>query len=247
MDFTVTIDQFDGPLDLMLHLIKEGKLDLFDLNIAQLTDQYLAYINAMQDLHLEIASEYLVELATLIEYKSKKLLPNDKDELQDDYEDESEQLVRRLIEYQKFKEVSQAFEERYQERSLSYDKPASEITNDWIKVDENLEESSPYELIKAMNKVLQRQQLANPYEYHITTKEITMEERMIQLTSRIDHWGNTFSMQQTMDDCQDTYTIVITFIALLDMINSQQLNFTVSNEEVYFTKGVAYGKASSLD
>ena len=88
MDFKVTIDQFDGPLDLMLHLIKEEQLDLFDLDISKLTDQYLNYIHAMQQLHLDIASEYLVELATLIEYKSKKLLPNVKDELEDEYQDE---------------------------------------------------------------------------------------------------------------------------------------------------------------
>ena len=91
MDFKVTIDQFDGPLDLMLHLIKEGELDLFALDIVKLTDQYLRYIHAMQDLHLDSASEYMLELATLIESKSKKLLPNEKEELEDDYEAESEQ------------------------------------------------------------------------------------------------------------------------------------------------------------
>ena len=77
MDFKVTIDQFEGPLDLMLHLIKENKLDLFDLDIDVLTGQYLIYLDSMDQLHLEIASEYLVELATLIEYKSKRLLPKD--------------------------------------------------------------------------------------------------------------------------------------------------------------------------
>ena len=87
MDFKVTIDQFDGPLDLMLHLIKEGELDLFSLDIVKLTDQYLNYIQAMQKLRLDIASEYLVELATLIEYKSKKLLPNDSSDLEEDIEE----------------------------------------------------------------------------------------------------------------------------------------------------------------
>ena len=75
MAFTVTIDQFEGPLDLMLHLIKDNKLDLFELDMDLLTDQYLHYLNAMESMHLEIASEYLAELAGLIEYKSKKLLP----------------------------------------------------------------------------------------------------------------------------------------------------------------------------
>ena len=76
-DFKVSIDKFDGPLDLMLHLIRENKLDLMDLDVSELTAQYIAYLNSMETLHLEIASEYMVELATLIEYKSRKMLPAD--------------------------------------------------------------------------------------------------------------------------------------------------------------------------
>ena len=99
MDFKVTIDQFEGPLDLMLHLIKENKLDLFDLDIDVLTGQYLIYLDSMDQLHLEIASEYLVELATLIEYKSKRLLPKDESVLDEDLEeDPKDRLVRRLLE-----------------------------------------------------------------------------------------------------------------------------------------------------
>ena len=152
MDFKVTIDQFDGPLDLMLHLIKEEQLDLFDLDISKLTDQYLNYIHAMQQLHLDIASEYMVELATLIEYKSRKLLPDVKEELEDDYEDESQQLVERLIEYQKYREVTSQFENLYRERLQMHDKPISEIAGEWVKSDDSFAETSPYELIKAMEK-----------------------------------------------------------------------------------------------
>jgi chromatin segregation and condensation protein Rec8/ScpA/Scc1 (kleisin family) len=77
-EFIITIDQFDGPLDLMLHLIRENKLDLFNLDILALTNQYVAFIRAMEELNLEVASEYLVEMANLLEYKSKKLLPKEK-------------------------------------------------------------------------------------------------------------------------------------------------------------------------
>ncbi len=99
-EFSVTIEKFEGPLDLMLHLIREKELDLFDLDVNILTDQYIAYINSMQEMHLEIASEYLVEMADLIEYKSKKLLPRDDSELADGFEeDPKERLIRRLLEY----------------------------------------------------------------------------------------------------------------------------------------------------
>ena len=128
-EFKVTIENFDGPLDLMLHLIKEKELDLFDLDVNVLTDQYMAYLNAMNEMHLEVASEYLVELASLIEYKSKKLLPKDQSELEDEYEeDPKERLVRRLLEYQQFKEVTSELNELYSERQNLLSKPLSSIT-----------------------------------------------------------------------------------------------------------------------
>ena len=99
-EFSVTINQFDGPLDLMLHLIHEKELDLMNLDVNELASQYIAYIHSMQRLHLEIAGEYLAQLASLIEYKSRQLLPNSKEELEDHYEqDTRETLVRRLLEY----------------------------------------------------------------------------------------------------------------------------------------------------
>ena len=240
MDFKVTIDQFDGPLDLMLHLIEEEQLDLFDLDISKLTDQYLNYIHAMQQLHLDIASEYLVELATLIEYKSKKLLPNVKDELEDEYQDESEQLVERLIEYQKYKEITSQFESLYWERMQMHDKPLAEIAGEWVKSDESFAESSPYELIKAMEKCLKRLQLSQPYEVSITTKEITVDDRVKQLKRKMKDWQGSFTMNKTMEDCHSVYMVVITFLSLLDMVHDGTLTFKVRKDEVYFMKGAAY-------
>ena len=92
MEFKIMIDQFEGPLDLMLHLIRENKLDLFDLDMNVLTEQYLAYLDAMESMHLEIASEYLSELAALLEYKSKKLLPREKAEITEEYEEDLEEV-----------------------------------------------------------------------------------------------------------------------------------------------------------
>ena len=106
MEFQISIDQFEGPLDLMLHLIKTNKLDLMDLDMNTLATQYIAYIAQMKQLQLEIASEYLSELASLIEYKSRKLLPRSEVAIEEEYEeDQREKLVSRLIEYQKYKDV----------------------------------------------------------------------------------------------------------------------------------------------
>ena len=240
MGFKVTIDQFDGPLDLMLHLIKEEQLDLFELDIVKLTDQYLNYIRAMQQLHLDVASEYMVELATLIEYKSRKLLPKNEDVLDDDYVDESEELVNRLLEYQKYREVTENFENLYRERLQMHDKPLSEIAGEWIKVEENFRETSPYELIKAMDKVLKRLQLAQPYEVSITTKELTVDDRIKQLKKKIKEWNGSFTMTKSMEDCNSIYMVVITFLSLLDMVHDGSLTFKVRKDEVYFMKGAQY-------
>ena len=235
MDFKVTIDQFDGPLDLMLHLIREKQLDLFDLDIAVLTDQYLAYIHAMQKLRLDIAGEYLAQLAELVEYKSQKLLPNPPAENPDDYqEDESAMLVKRLIEYQKYKEISTDFQQRFQQREQMHDRPQGEIANEWIKVDEKFGQSDPYALIKAMNRCLNRLQLEQPYEVKITKPEISMEERRGQLRSMFTRSSATFTLEDTMKDCTGLYMVVITFLALLEMINEETLAFTVNGDIVYF-------------
>ena len=242
MEFKVTIENFDGPLDLMLHLIKENELDIFDLDISVLTDQYIEYIHAMEQLKLDVACEYLVELASLIELKSKKLLPNqivDFDE--DEYEQQRENdLVNRLIEYQKYKEVSSRFEQMYQQRSQMHDKPQSEIVNDWITMDEKYDNTSPYALIKAMKNVLSRYQISNPYEISITTPKITVEQRTTQLKKKISQYKETFTLNDTMDDCKDVYDVVVTFLAILDMVNKNYLTFTVKKEEVYFRKGSKY-------
>ncbi|MGI6581203.1 MAG: segregation and condensation protein A [Erysipelotrichaceae bacterium] len=237
MEFFVTIEQFEGPLDLMLHLIKEKELDLFDLDINILTQQYVEYIHAMEQMKLDVASEYLLELATLIEYKSKKLLPNEAAELDDNYQQQQEvDLVNRLIEYKKFKEVSLKLDDLYQERNLKFDKPQSEIVNQWIDINENYESTSAYELIKAMNRCLKRFQLSQPYEVNITQKRISIEDRKKQLKINIKKFNEVFALSNTMYDCRDLYEVVITFLAILDLVNENVLSFTIKDDEVYFKK-----------
>ncbi|HPX33048.1 MAG TPA: segregation/condensation protein A [Erysipelotrichaceae bacterium] len=237
MEFFVTIEQFEGPLDLMLHLIKEKELDLFDLDINILTQQYVEYIHAMEQMKLDVASEYLLELATLIEYKSKKLLPNEAAELDDNYQQQQEvDLVNRLIEYKKFKEVSIKLDDLYQERNLKFDKPQSEIVNQWIDINENYESTSVYELIKAMNRCLKRFQLSQPYEVNITQKRISIEDRKKQLKINIKKFNEVFALSNTMYDCRDLYEVVITFLAILDLVNENVLSFTIKDDEVYFKK-----------
>ena len=240
-EFKVTIDKFEGPLDLMLHLIKEKELDLFDLDVNILTDQYVAYLNAMSEMHLEVASEYLVELAELIEYKSRKLLPRDNSELEDHYEeDPKDRLVRRLLEYQQFKEISESFGRMYQERQEMLSKPVSSIIDEWANTepDDTHYEGNPYDLMRAMRKVLMRIQLQKPIETKYTHREISMEDRELEVRAKLDRLPDTFRFESLLDDCKDMPMFIATFLAVLDLARLHTLVFTVDeNDVIWFSRG----------
>ena len=181
MDFLITLDQFEGPLDLMLHLIKENKLDLFDLDMNVLATQYIDYIHAMQNMHLEVASEYLSELASLIAYKSKKLLPRETVEVEEEYEeDQRDQLVARLLEYQRYKEVSLALKEDYEQRQLHFSRPVSSLVEEWkVPVEsDTLEAQSPYDLMKAMRNGIVRMELYNRMKQRSQSKNYQSKKEL---------------------------------------------------------------------
>ena len=242
-EFNVTIDQFDGPLDLMLSLIRENKMDLMNLDINLLTDQYIAYLNSMQEMHLEIASEYLVEMATLIEYKSKKMLPGNKDVLEgEDEEDPKERLVRRLLEYQQFKEASMDLMELYENRQLMMGKPLSAEAEEFMKPQEEEHYSgNPYELMKAMRRVMMRMQLTKPIETRYTVKEISMEDREVEVRAKLDRLTPTFRFEALLDDCHDVPMFIATFLAVLDLARQHKLVFTVEDDDsIWFSRGDMY-------
>lgn len=239
MGFEVETLKFEGPLDLMLHLIHEQQLDIFDLDMEVLTDQYIEYLHSMEELHLEIESEYLVELATLIEYKSKKLLPKQENSEIDD-EDPKDKLVRRLLEYQKYKEITKTLYDSYVDRQDQLSKPISfeEIIKHQNEVETQKLEGDPYDLLKAMNKVLRRLQLNKPLDIKYTQKEVSPEDRVLQIKARLKDLPTTFSFDTLIEDCETLHEYVITFIAILDMAKNHYLAFTIDeNENVWFTRG----------
>lgn len=242
MKFTVTIDQFEGPLDLMLHLIKENKLDLFDLDMNVLTTQYIEFIHQMKDLHLEIASEYLSELASLIEYKSKKLLPREEVQVEEEYEeDQRTKLVARLVEYQKYKEISEKLRIDYENRQKHFTRPVSPLVEQWsIPIEsDTLENQSPYELLKAMMRVLQRMILLKPYETKVTIKELSVEERLEQIKERLKDSNDTILFETLCADCSSLHMVIVTFLSILDLIHQKWLDFTIDSEDhIYVKRGI---------
>ena len=201
-EFKVTIDTFDGPLDLMLHLIKEKQLDLMNLDMNVLTDQYVSYLRSMKEMHLEIAGEYLAELATLIEYKSKKMIPGNDEQIEDDYEeDPKERLVRRLLEYQQFKQASEELSEMYESRQQQLSRPLAEEVDTWMKDDSQSKISgNPYDLMKAMKRVMMRMRLTSVASSSYTVREVSMEDRELQVRARLQELPDTFRFEDLLED-----------------------------------------------
>lgn len=236
MKFEVTIENFNGPLDLMLYLIKDKKLDLFELNIVELADQYIAFLKEQDAGVLEIASEYISELAGLIEFKSKKLLPRDKTELEvDALESEEQDLVRRLIEYQRYKEVSVQLAERFNERMHQFTKPVSiELFKDLKKeVDQGLTyDQDPYDLMKAMHKVLQRYRIANPHDVSFEKVELSVDDRIVTLRKFfLDETVTT--LDDLLMESRSLQHLIVTFLAVLDMLRNGDLRMNTQDESVY--------------
>lgn len=240
MSFSVTIDKFDGPLDLMLHLVRENKLNLLELNLSELTNQYLTYIKEMETLSLEIESEYLVQLAILVEYKSKKLVPKVLDKIEGEYEEDPALVIaNRLIMYQKYKEVTKELEGNYLQRQEQLTKSSLDISEYINSDDYDLSNvnGTPYDLMKAMNKVLRRIKLEQPLDTKTTKKEMSVDDRILQIKARLTDLPKTFSFSNLIEDCDSLNLFIVTFLAILDMAKHQFLVFTIDqNDEIWFKR-----------
>ena len=177
MEYEVKIDAFEGPLDLLLHLIKESKVDIWEIKIVDITNQYLNYIQAMENLNLNIASEYLVMASELVEMKSKMLLPRLVTEEETEEEDPREKLIQRLVEYQKYKDMTKSFKELESIRHEFFTK-APESLKEYADNDTIISNDVTLDdLMNAFQKFLERKKASQPLSTTVTKKEITVEER----------------------------------------------------------------------
>lgn len=244
MEYQVTVDQFTGPLDLLLHLIKEHDMDLLDLDVAAVCDQYLAYIQTMDPSLLEAVSEYLVMAAWLIEMKSKLLLPKPEIDEEDDYEAERKRMIERLIEKNRINGILEAFEASYDKRQTMHSKIPSALEEYLPSGEETIPEGMEvYDLIKAMQRVMQRRALLQPLESKIARVEISIDERTEQIRSYfLRHKDKTVDFEDLFDE-GDRYFAIVTFLSILVLVKNSELLITQSgNFEKIYLKGTNYGQ-----
>ena len=244
MEYQVTVDQFTGPLDLLLHLIKEHDMDLLDLDVAAVCDQYLAYIQTMDPSLLEAVSEYLVMAAWLIEMKSKLLLPKPEIDEEDDYEAERKRMIERLIEKNRINGILEAFEASYDKRQTMHSKIPSALEEYLPSGEETIPEGMEvYDLIKAMQRVMQRRALLQPLESKIARVEISIDERTEQIRSYfLRHKDKTVDFEDLFDE-GDRYFAIVTFLSIIVLVKNSELLITQSgNFEKIYLKGTSYGQ-----
>ena len=215
--FAVKLDRFEGPLDLLLHLIKKNEVNIHDIPIVLITQQYLEAIGLMQELNLDVAGDYLVMAATLIHIKSKMLLPRPETAaaVEGEEEDPRDVLVRRLLEHQKFKAAAELLHEREQVRSAQWQRPDERVA---ALAGEDYEpelEVDLFSLLAAFRSVVERAK-QRPKVY-LPTEQMSVEARIEQLLARLSE-TEACGFEELFADAHDKGSLIVTFLALLEMI-----------------------------
>jgi segregation and condensation protein A len=213
--YPVRLEHFEGPLDLLLHLIKKHEVNIYDIPIAVVAQQYLDYIDVMQELNLDVAGEFLVMAATLIHIKSRMLLPRVDPSQEDPDEDPREALVRRLLEHQKFKAAAELLHERETLRSAQWTRPDGPIAEIAGEAPEPEIEVDLFSLIAAFRSVVERSK-QRPKVY-LPAEQIPIEDRIEQLMSKLSE-TEACGFEDLFADVQTRAGMIVTFLAMLEMI-----------------------------
>jgi segregation and condensation protein A len=211
----VQLQAFDGPLDLLLHLIQRDEIDIYDIPIARITAQYLEHLTLMEELDLEVAGEYLVMAATLIRIKSQMLLPRPALDAEGEEIDPRDELVRRLIEYRKFKEIAEHLRGKEEDRRLRHARPVS--LPDLAPEDIPLGQVSVFDLLTYLKDILERTE--EEFLHTVQIEPITLEERMEILRARLAERPR-IRFSDFLHDVRTRIGIVVSFMALLEVMKA---------------------------
>lgn len=212
--YSVKISTFEGPLDLLLHLLKQNKIDIYDIPITEITKQYLEYLEIMKELNLEIASEFLVMAATLIYIKSRMLLPPPEEPDAEETDDPRATLVQRLLEYQAFKEMSGQFREREDIWQNAFSRPPMEEEQIEAEPEPLLFDVNLFDLMGALRTILSR---VPPETMTITRETLTVQDKISLLIERLESEPTVRFTEMFALDTSKLH-VIVTFLALLEIL-----------------------------
>lgn len=228
MSVLYKLDSFEGPLDLLLHLIDKAEIDIHEVSISEITDQYMEYLHAMKELELEVTSEFLVMAATLLAIKSKQLLPkppvfeDEYEDWPDDGLDPRDELIQKLVEYRKFKQIAEQLREKEFERSLIYSREPEDMTpfmrEEKVNPVEGLQLS---DLIAAFQKALRRAARRNIVAT-VQRDEISVKDRIRDIVDVLKQY-ETVRFSRLIRENMDRHEVVVTFLAILELMKMKHI------------------------
>ena len=219
MSYQCSLDIFEGPLDLLLHLIKEQKMDIYDIRIAEITKQYLSYLDLLSELNLEMVGEYLVLAAELAKIKSKTLLPipeTEEDVLNAAGEDPRAELMRRLLEYQRYKEAAFELRQKEYDQQQLFSRTGEVVLEN--SEEELLIEANVFDLLTAFQKVLKEKSFKKNYEIKVTTLSVSDRITCILEILNVSESVTFDSIFTTLNTKQE---VIVTFLAILELMRMQ--------------------------
>ncbi len=227
MNYSFIINDFEGPLDLLLHLVKTSKMDIYDIKVEVITKQYLDFISKMEELNLDVASEYLVMASELIELKSRMLLPREKMGEDDEYEeDPRENLVNRMLEFAKYKEMIETFKEMESDRKEIFTKVQDDLS-EYKKEIENNGDITLTDLLNALNEFLKEKEDEKPKQTKITKKELSVTDRTIDIRNILKNKKKVSFFE--LFEVKTREYVVVTFLSILEMAKKGEIDIKQSN------------------
>ncbi len=205
---------FEGPLDLLLHLIRDQKIDIYDIPIIQITRQYMEYVELLHDLDLENAGEFLVMASTLIHIKSKMLLPPEEKELDEPVEDPRAELVQRLLEYQAFRDSSSHLRKREDIWKDVFRRGAPDVDEMQFEPEPVLFEATVFDLISAFKKILEK---APEQVLEITRESLTVTDRINYIVERLEN-EDGIRFEELFEEGFTKLLLIVTFLAMLEVV-----------------------------
>lgn len=224
MEYTFTINDFEGPLDLLLHLVRTSKMDIYTINIKDLIDEYIKFIELQDRLNIDVSSSYLVMASDLIHIKSKMLInkSDEEEEENDSIINSEEELRNRLIEYEKIKSITDTFKDLEEKRSEIYEKSPEKFDNYTDKPLYEDAKASIDDLYEAILNFQKRLSLEKPLNTKITKREISIEDRVRDIRNILNKQSRVNFLD--LFDVMNKEYIVVTFLSVLDMSKNKEIN-----------------------
>jgi segregation and condensation protein A len=221
LGYKIKIDIFEGPLDLLLYLVKRDHLNIYDIPIAQVTEQYLKYLELMRMLDLQIAGEFLVMAATLMQIKSRMLLPRDESAQPEEEVDPREELAQRLLEYQRFKEIASELRQRELKSKEQFRRPSTAASRNREQPEELYFEASIFDLINAFTQAL-KDEVPRDLFYEVIKDEFTVEQKIHDILHLLLE-QEVLNVMQLFSQAKNKMEIIVSFLAILELIRLKEI------------------------